>query len=125
MVPACRPARKGAHMASLFRLLLSVPQTLMGGLVFSCMWNWFVIRKFPTMPHLGVMDSVGLLMVLGFPLLGMYLVHAKKEIQESSKNKGKEMSDDAASISLSIAMTVLVYPILLGVAWIWSRIIGV
>ncbi len=107
-------------LKALFTILLTVPSALMGGLVFSKMWNWFLVRLFPTAPHLGVLDSVGLLMVLGFPLLSLAVRDAKEEI----KKKHPDMSSEAIAIAWSIVMTLLVYPLCLFFAWIWHLVIG-
>lgn len=111
-------------MKTLFRILLGIGQTLMGGLVFSHLWNWFVIRKFPSMPHLNTMDAVGLLIVVGFPLLGLAMLNLRKELQDDAAKKGDKMDDGTAGIIITIVTTVLIYPAVLLGAWIWGHFIG-
>ena len=107
-------------MKTLIALLLAVPSALMGGLVFSKMWGWFLVRKFPTAPSLTYLDAAGLLMVLGFPLIPLAMNDAREEL----KKQHPDMSSAGRSITMSIAMLVFVYPLLLGVAWIWHQFIG-
>lgn len=107
-------------MKTFIAFLLTIPQTLAAGLVFSYAWNWFIVRKFPSTPTLTMLDAVGLLMVAGFPLLGLFVMHAKSELRKDKP----DLDSDTASIILSLVMTFITYPVLLGVAWIWHQIIG-
>lgn len=111
-------------MKTLFRILLGIGQTLMGGLVFSHLWNWFITRKFPSTPHLNTMDAVGLLIVAGFPLLGIYILDLRKELQDAAAKKGDKMDEATAGIIVTIMTTVVIYPAILLGAWIWGHFIG-
>lgn len=107
-------------MKTLFALLLSIPQALVSGFVFSNMWNWFIIRKFPSAPHLTFLDAVGMLTTLGFPLLCVHMINSKKELME----KHPDMSDIEASITLSLVLTLFIYPVMLCFAYLWHLVIG-
>ena len=107
-------------MKSFIAFILTIPQALMAALVFSCFWQWFLVRKFPGLPSLTTLDAVGLLMVLGFPLIPLMLMRLKAELRRDKP----DMDAESAGITLSILMTVMVYPILLGIGWIWLKVNG-
>jgi len=108
-------------MGTLFRILLAIPQALMGAFVFSNMWQWFIVRKFPSLPSLTTLDAVGVLMVAGFPLISLYLLELKKEMKEGDKEK--KLSDNALGIILSIVTTLFIYPFGLFGAGGWHQFI--
>lgn len=107
-------------MKALLNFLLSIPSTLFGGYIFAQMWNWFLVRKFPSVPTLNFLDAVGLLLVFSFPLLGLFWADV---IKESKKDKSDK---DQATITViaSIIKLVLVYPIILGTAYLWHLVVG-
>lgn len=107
-------------MKHLIALILSIPQTLMGGLVFSMSWNWFVVRKFESMPRMGVLDAVGILFVFGVALMPLAILSARKEIKEKHGDK----DDGSISIAIALIMTLFAYPLMLGIAALWHLIIG-
>lgn len=107
-------------MKHLIALILSIPQSLMGALVFSMSWNWFIVRKFENMPRLGVLDAVGILFVIGIALIPLAVLSARKELKEKNADK----DDGTISIAVSLLMTCIAYPIMLGMAALWHLIIG-
>lgn len=107
-------------MKSLLALVMKVPQTLAGAVVFSAMWNWFLVRKFHDLPRLGVLDSVGILMVAGFPFFGLYVHQAREQL----KKEMPTLNDDDVTILFAFTMTLVVYPLLLGISYVWHLIIG-
>lgn len=107
-------------MKHVIALILSIPQSLMAGFVFSHMWNWFLLRKFESLPRLTTLDAVGILMVVGFPLVGVYMMNARKEIKE----KNPDSTDGGISIAVSLITTLLLYPCMLAAAALWHLVIG-
>jgi len=104
--------------------LLAILSSLMGGLVFSKMWGWFLVRLFPSAPRLGVMDAVGLLMVLGFPLASLMMMLVFLDAKEGIKKKHPNLSSEYLATAWSLVTTFFIYPLVLLFAWIWHRAIG-
>lgn len=107
-------------MKHLIALILTIPQSLMGALVFSKSWNWFIVRKFEGMPRLGVLDAVGILFVIGLALLPLAMLNARKEIKEKNADK----DDGTIAIAVCLIMTLFAYPLMLGFAALWHLVIG-
>jgi hypothetical protein len=104
----------------LIALILSIPQSLMAGLVFSKSWNWFIIRKFENMPRLNTLDAVGILFVAGLVLLPFAVMMGRRDIKEKHPDK----DDGSISIAISLIMTLFAYPLVLGIAALWHLVIG-
>jgi hypothetical protein len=100
-------------------IVLNVVKALVGGFVFAHLWNWFIVRKLG-LPSLSYMEALGILMVITFPLLNMELN------QLVARTKEEHPDLDAADLGLASTamMVMLVYPITLGVAYVWHLIIG-
>lgn len=107
-------------MKHLIALVLSIPQSLMAGLVFSKSWNWFIVRKFEGMPRLGVLDAVGILFVIGLTILPFAVMMGRRDIKEKHPDK----DDGAISIAIALIMTLFAYPLMLGIAALWHLVIG-
>lgn len=107
-------------MKHLIALILSIPQSLMAGLVFSKSWNWFIVRKFEGMPRLGVLDAVGILFVIGLTLVPLAILQARKEIGEKHADK----DEGWISIAVALVTTIFLYPLMLGFAALWHLVIG-
>ena len=107
-------------MKALFNLLLSIPTALAGGFIFAHLWNWFIVRLFPSMPHMTFLDAIGVLIVLSFPLLSIHMGNIGKELRE----KHPDMDPSTQSIITSLVTLLVIYPILLGVAYLWHLAIG-
>lgn len=108
------------NMKHLIALILTVPQSLMAGLVFSKTWNWFIVRKFENLPHLGTLDSIGILFVLGIAFAPLAMINARKEIKE----KSPERDEGDISIAIALVMTLITYPVLLGIGALWHLFIN-
>lgn len=54
-------------------VVLAMLTTLTGGLLLSVLWAWFLVPVFPTLPHLSVMNGVGLSYVMEFPFMTVSL----------------------------------------------------
>ena len=107
-------------MKTLFNMLLSIPQTLLGGFVFAHLWNWFIIRKFPTAPGLTYMDAVGLMIVCSFPFLSLHMANALKQ----HRQERPDVDDGIRQIGASLATIFIIYPLLLLTAYLWHLAIG-
>jgi len=110
-------------MKGLINLLLSIPQALAGGYIFSHMWAWFVVRKFG-LPELTFMEAVGVLIVMGFPLFGLHVANMLKEIKDDMRAKGKQIDASTLGIISSLVTIVVLYPIMFGIAYLWHLAIG-
>lgn len=102
-------------MKHVLNFLLGIPATLFGGFIFAKLWNWFFVRVFTSMPTLDMMDAVGLLMVLSWPLFGVYWAIAAAEI--------KKKDDSTEDLYLTLARLFIIYPFALGVAYAWHLVI--
>lgn len=107
-------------MKSLINIALYVPQALLGGFVFAHLWNWFIVRKFPGTSTLTFMDAIGILSVVSFPLIGIHMANAAREIRKDNPNF------DSKDIAITVSLFTLffVYPIILGVGYLWHMAIG-
>ena len=116
------PLKKEDHIMFklLYKFLLSIPTTLFSGYVFSRMWEWFILRKFSNMPSMSMLDAVGIIMVVTFPFLGLFLHHTKQEFRKENANLG----DVAIDLIFWSVMMFVVYPLTLATAFVWSRVIG-
>lgn len=110
---------EGMKLSSIFNFLLAIPSSLAGGYVFAQLWNWFVIRKFPGLPALDFLDAVGLLMVISFPLFGIFWADMIKD----AKREGKSDAGVVAAIG-SVIKLVIIYPLMYGIAYLWHLVIG-
>ena len=107
--------------AQLFvRLALSIPVTLFGGHIFSKMWAWFVVPRFQGAPRLSLLDSVGLLITLDFPLMTLVMLFTRQQV----KNESPETSDFSIDVGIALVTLILVYPMLLLTTSIWHSVIG-
>lgn len=107
-------------MKALFNLLLKIGSTLFGGYVFAQLWNWFLVRKFPSLPTLNFLDGVGLLIVFSFPLFGIFWDGVVSDAKKGKNDK------DASTITAvaSLIKLVVIYPLMLLVAYLWHLVIG-
>ena len=63
-----------AIIALLIALVVMVPIALLGGVVLSDLWAWFVVPVFPTAPTLTTIQAVGIAIVAGFFKSGLKTV---------------------------------------------------
>ena len=106
-------------MKTLFNFLLSIPQALFGGFIFAHLWNWFIVRKFPSMPNLTFLDAVGILIVVGFPLFSLHVGRMMQEVK-----KEKDVDSGTLGIITSLVTICILYPLMLGIAYVWHMVIG-
>jgi len=105
-------------MKSFLNFFLSIGQALVGGFVFSHLWNWFIVRKFG-LPELTFLEAVGVLIVAGFPLIGISIRDLTKELV-----KKFDYSAESAAIVTTLFTTCFLYPVMFGIAYVWHCIIG-
>jgi len=92
-------------------IAVSVPITLLGGVVLSDHWRWFIVPTF-NIPQITYLQAVGLMMVIGFFKIGL-----KTE---------KFTYDTEAHIASLFAQAVgyaLIYLLSWGVGAVWSLFI--
>lgn len=104
----------------LFNLVFSIVQAMVGGVVLSKFWAWFINPKFTSAPTLNYLDCVGVMLVVGFLLLDLRVSVA----QVDARLKPKDEDDVTLSIIRNVAMIFVVYPIMLLVGFIWRQFIG-
>jgi len=90
-------------------LVVGTVQAIFGGFILSLLWSWFIVPKF-AVPALTTMQAIGVLTVIGFPLLGLHVNTANDKTLEELLNK-------------SLAYVFLVYPLCLATAWVWHQFI--
>lgn len=105
-------------MKTFFSFLLMIPSMLISGYVFSCLWKWFLVRKFG-LPELTHMEAIGVLMTLHFPLLTM----RTDKIAENFRRENN-MKADSASLLSSFFVILIIYPMIFGIAYVWHCVIG-
>lgn len=99
----------------LFNVGFGIVQALFRGYVLSRLWEWFITPKFTSAPHLGYLDCVGLMIVVGFFTSGLTMSMARMG--------EKEEDPLGVSIVKSLVMTLVVYPLTLLSAYIWHQFI--
>jgi hypothetical protein len=102
-------------MKTFFGFFLTIAQSLFGAFIFVYMWNWFVVRAFPSLPQLTFMNTVGLLITADFLLLSLKFENMKKELREKYSN----LDNSSIDIVTSLVMIILIYPILFSITYIW------
>jgi hypothetical protein len=108
-------------LVSLFKfvtlIVLGVVNALVGGIVLSRMWAWFVTPTFTHLPALSYTAAVGLLIIVNFMLIP-YSPERASEV-ETAKKHGLMMT----AIYKSLSYVFIVYPLALLSAYIWHQFI--
>lgn len=105
-------------------LILGIPSTIVGGFVFSYLWTWFVLRKFPNLPKLNTLDSIGILGVVSFPLISLVWALQHEETKKSLMSGEKPFGDTTSDVAITLGKIFFIYPIIFGVSYVWHLIIG-
>ncbi len=71
----------------LLTFLVSLGNTFLRGYILSIMWGWFVVTKFTGVPHLGVLEAIGLSFVVG--LFNMHSLTVSDSIAIREANRGE------------------------------------
>lgn len=114
----------------MFTVAFGILQTLMGGLVLSKLWGWFIssrfdeygVSKFGGVRPLSYLDCVGLMIVINFCILSTTITSSMNRIMDKEKLKEEDTLTNA--IAKSLAMIVIVYPLALLSGYIWHLVIG-
>lgn len=106
-------------MKKAFSFLLTVPQMLAKGFVFSLMWAWFVVPVF-LLPKLSFVQSVGLCEVVDFLLLGVSMTALYPSAKESTLKENPKLDEDDFSIAWQMSRVFVFYPLALGIAYVVS-----
>lgn len=70
------------------------------------------------MPALNFLDAVGLLMVMNFLFFGIFWADSVKEAKKGAKD------ENIVSIVYTLIRLVVVYPLILAIAYAWHLVIG-
>jgi len=101
-------------MKSFFNILLSIGVSIFGGFILAQMWSWFIAPKFG-LPHLSIVEAVGISTVINFMLMGLHINTMWNEVKE----KHSELNDGTLGIIKTVVTGVFIYPLCLLGAYVW------
>lgn len=106
-----------AFLLFLFNMAFGVVRSLLGGFVLSKLWAWFIVPVFVTLPELTYLHAVGVVMTVSF-LLSCAGVAATGENDDH-----KTLAEAFAHATGRQIMLILLYPVILVVAYVWHQFI--
>ena len=113
-------------LKAVFTFLLGVVSTCFAGLILSHIWSWFIVPKF-NLPYLSVGESIGVMIVFNFLLFGFYMNPVwTKMVDENQKlldGDKKKLSLKTWELLKPIVIITFIYPIMLGVSYVWHLIL--
>jgi hypothetical protein len=66
---------------------IGIANTLMGGLVLSKSWGWFIVAKFESLPALSLLDAVGFQFVVSVLFTNMYMAIIERKPKDPDHDK--------------------------------------
>ncbi len=103
-------------MKMIVNMLLSIPKLLIASFILTKTWDWFIASKFG-LPHLSIVDGVGLMFVAQL----IYLPLQTASIKADMLRKNPNADSDTYDIYISVAMMLVVYPLCFLSAYIWHQ----
>lgn len=100
-------------------LALSVVGSILGGLVLTKYWAWFIVPVFRELPHLTHGQGIGISLTVSFFLVGVTVaVGEVKTAVRKSEDTWLEV------IGRQIGMVVIGYPFMLFAGWLWHLVLS-
>ena len=108
----------------LFNTAIAIITTIFSGFIFSKMWSWFIVSRFPGVPNLNYLESIGVTSVFGFLTIHIMMQNVwntyvlKKLIQ-----KDVSFNEDTIEVLKNVVVLLVAYPIVLATAYFWHLVI--
>lgn len=106
---------------AVLNVVISSIKDVFGGFVLACLWRWFIVTKFISLPLLSTGSCIGIMLVVDFLLCGLAMSLSMLNSKDIDSDDAPEII--VKSIVLNILMIGMIYPVTLGTCYVWHQFI--